>query len=1007
MTAQASLSAPVNPVTGTFTSNGSEFLRSLSQELANVIGSRDAMLFHERFGSVRSVLHSMSVKNDALGPPEMEHAGIDVSTIASRRASCGTAGALVDPAGFLWKPARWKKNWILISLLLSSMLSIVLGAFMGFLDIFEGLVGLLSIGLVASVKEMYRHSHNRPNFVFHRQVLRYSATVYRYREDPTSSSPLPQLLELRVPMGSLVVGDVVKLSSGMTLPFDALLLRSELPMTIQEPSCVGETVKKAKCATRDFFLVGGSTIAEESCDGIAVVCAVGSISSVGSRYLSTNSTKSASFVHQQLNDLAYVILSVGLMTVMVSGVIVLVKSLTGLLSSPLSLPEWLLSILTDGVTIIAATVPKGLYLAVTLSSVCSALRMSSDGIVVYRLEACSTIGDVSTVCVSKSGVLTKPRMVATQLLLSQQEYPIKSSDLLQNMSISWEPGTIQLLTESIAWASKDHAAGTLKGASAEALLSIPLRFHSSLSPILFEDDVATAAHRISTSGLDVCQFPAGSQMKVGASFVSSGSELICFLYGPAEHVLRRTTHLWGSDSTKTEMTPSIRQFHGEYTKGRRTIAFAYAECDPSHSFMSCLSDCKFCLLGLAVLEEQLQDGAPAVVNDCRRANIRVILVTEDALFSSIRTAKGCGLLSERQLLDPCASLDGPSFRTLSDQAIIGQYMPVMAVFAEATASDKERFYRLLSAFQPSGTIAIVGDEGIDVPLLSIRHVSCQLASAGRFTSRVPDIVLKKNWPAFMKAVAVGRSLKYNIRFFLQYQLTVNFGACLTALCVALLESFTLPVKQVQLLWMSFFVDIMAAAALCTEKTEVVMTDGPHENSASSIVTATMWVGIAVQIAFQLVVQLTLNSYGRMLLSGSRELSIVNDEVDDNVFSTFLFNIFTWMQVCNYFNARLLDKSSVISSWYHNKVLRWVVAGVAVAQYAVVQHGGTLMSTEPLTVSEWLWSLLIGGSALVGGKLSRWVSSQYDDPNFLLVRYVSNTLFQLIQRMESQYNHNKV
>lgn len=85
----------------------------------------------------------------------------------------------------------------------------------------------------------------------------------------------------------------------------------------------------------------------------------------------------------------------------------------------------------------------------------------------------------------------------------------------------------------------------------------------------------------------------------------------------------------------------------------------------------------------------------------------------------------------------------------------------------------------------------------------------------------------------------------------------------------------------------------------------------------------------------------------------------------------VFNAFVWMQVFNFFNARLLRHDEKFNAnWRQSKMLLTIVAIIVVLQWGIVQFGGRFMSTVPLTWAQWAFCILVGSGSLLVGWISR-------------------------------------
>ncbi|MBU3914653.1 cation transporting ATPase C-terminal domain-containing protein, partial [bacterium] len=80
--------------------------------------------------------------------------------------------------------------------------------------------------------------------------------------------------------------------------------------------------------------------------------------------------------------------------------------------------------------------------------------------------------------------------------------------------------------------------------------------------------------------------------------------------------------------------------------------------------------------------------------------------------------------------------------------------------------------------------------------------------------------------------------------------------------------------------------------------------------------------------------------------------------------SIFFTLFVLLQFWNLFNAKSLGQSrSVFLGFFKNKVLLIIACVILVGQIMIVQYGGTVFRTVPLSLNDWL-ILLLGSSAVL-------------------------------------------
>ena len=175
------------------------------------------------------------------------------------------------------------------------------------------------------------------------------------------------------------------------------------------------------------------------------------------------------------------------------------------------------------------------------------------------------------------------------------------------------------------------------------------------------------------------------------------------------------------------------------------------------------------------------------------------------------------------------------------------------VMSRARPADKMRLVRLL---QESGeVVAVTGDGTNDAPALNYADVGLAMGSGTAVAKEASDIILlDDSFASVVNAVQWGRSIYLNIQKFIQFQLTINVVALLTAL-IGPFIGIEFPLTVTQMLWVNLIMDTFAALALATEPSyKEVMKKSPR-NVSDFIVTKKMMKSIFGQGIFFLFILL--------------------------------------------------------------------------------------------------------------------------------------------------------
>ncbi|KAJ1358335.1 ATPase, Ca transporting, plasma membrane [Parelaphostrongylus tenuis] len=238
-----------------------------------------------------------------------------------------------------------------------------------------------------------------------------------------------------------------------------------------------------------------------------------------------------------------------------------------------------------------------------------------------------------------------------------------------------------------------------------------------------------------------------------------------------------------------------------------------------------------------------------------------------------------------------------------------------------------------------------------------------------------DIILTDdNFTSIVKAVMWGRNVYDSISKFLQFQLTVNIVAVLTAFIGAVTVSDS-PLKAVHMLWINLIMDTLASLALATEvPTDELLTRKPYGRK-KSLISRTMMKNILCHALYQLVILLTIFYYGDRLFDIKSGLYAPLFAPPSQHF-TIVFNAFVMMTLFNEVNARKVhNERNVFKGLISNRVFCIIWLSTFIGQILITQFGGAWFSTAPLNKSQWLVCLVLGLSTLIWGQVVATIPSK--------------------------------
>jgi Ca2+-transporting ATPase len=599
------------------------------------------------------------------------------------------------------------------------------------------------------------------------------------------------------------------------------------------------------------------------------------------------------------------------------------------------------------VTLIVVAVPEGLPMSVTLSLALSMRRMLKSNTLIRKMHACETIGAITVICTDKTGTLTQNKMKVSKsvfLGLENQEFNHDELSLL--------------IQENIATNSTAH----LDFSNPKKIKPVGNPTEASLLQWLYSMGINYL--NIRNQSMVIEQLTFSTERKFMATLVDSAllRKKIMFVKGAPEVILSKCKQVRYTDKTValSGVQESIDKVLLQFQElGMRTIGFAYEPIEDNIARIKNgeLTQPNLTFLGFIAISDPIRDDVPSAVLQCLKAGIEVKIVTGDTLATTKEIARQIGVWNDSDLGHNI--ITGAEFALLSDEEarIRIQHLKVMC---RARPSDKQRFVQLLQ--QNGAIVAVTGDGTNDAPALNFAQVGLSMGSGTAVAKEASDItLLDDSFSSIAVAIMWGRSLYQNIQRFILFQLTINLTA-LTLVLIGSLLGHKLPLTITQMLWVNLIMDTFAAAALASLPPNERVMDHKPRKSTDFIITKKM--------------RQQIISVGILFIIFLLGLLLYFQDKSGDISPLDLSRYFTYFVMLQFWN--MLNAKAFLSgkSAFHNlsQSIGFVVVLflILIGQILIVQYGGLIFRTIPLSLKDWLFIIGTTSVVLWIGELGRWI-----------------------------------
>jgi len=723
-----------------------------------------------------------------------------------------------------------------------------------------------------------------------------------------------------IPARELVPGDVVLLDEGKKVPADLRLFYSK-NMSADEAALTGESVPVRK--TTEPIATPDLTPADQYCmafsgtfitsgSGKGVVVGTGEHSEIG---------KIAELMKETKETVTPLMRKMADFTRLLVIAILAIAAINFILAVVFGFPA-VYSFLAS-VSLAVAAIPEGLPAILTITLAFGAMTMARRNALIKKLPAAETLGVTTVIGTDKTGTLTKNQMTVSRIYSGGRDYMVSG--------VGYEPEgeffrgglTISPGKESEALTETLRAGYLCNNAALEESEEEEGRYSIVGDPTEGALVVSARKAGISEDRTRLDEIPFSSEQQYMATLHEGPYGNVIYVKGSPERVLKLCQKQLVNGQSEPVRSDVILAKASELAgEALRVLGMAYKPVPPGKKELNREDLEGLTFIGLQGMIDPPREEVMEAVKKCKRAGIRVVMITGDHAETAKAIAQQIGIGE-----DDARVLIGEELSRMSDDELY-EVVDTVSVYARAAPEHK---FRITKQLQRRGHITAVTGDGVnDAPALKAADIGIAMGITGTEVSKeASDIILTDdNFASIVAAVEEGRYVYDNIRKVILYTLPTNGGQTMLVLGAILLAPFlpifnphlggSLPIAPVQILWINLLDAVALALPLIREPKEKGLLDRPPRSPDERIIDSPFFKKVGI-------VSLAMALAGFFVYYIATRICAGDPDEVLAAAQTAAFTTVMLVHICYLFTARSITESAFTFSPFSNK---WVLIGAA-------------------------------------------------------------------------------
>ena len=613
--------------------------------------------------------------------------------------------------------------------------------------------------------------------------------------------------EIEVYSSDIVPGDIVLLSSGDKISADLRLIEVN-NLTIDESVLTGESTSVSKISSainKDVILAERKNMAYAGTSvlsgrGVGIVTATGlntELGEIAQKVNTTKDTKSPLTIRMEKfsKQITFLVVAIAIIITVV------------LYSKGTSGSEIFLSVIALSVS----AMPEGLPLALTMALTIGSNRMSKNNVIVKKLNSVESLGSCTVIATDKTGTLTVNEQTAKKIVL-----PDNSIFDIEGTGYNDKGKIIPLENANIENAKYISKLGVLNNEASLKKVKDGYEYFGDSIDIAFL--ALGQKSQINIDDIEITnRINYESENKYSAVFYKENGNNYCTVKGSLEKVLEFCTTMKVNNKNKKLDIEKIKKQHEDLaSSGYRVIALASGKTKsekPEHLTFE----------GLVAFIDPVREEVTKSISDCKKAGIKVIMITGDHPLTAYSIAKDLGLVENYDEVTSGKELDEYFQKGKKE---FDKFVKSKKIFTRVTPLNK---LEIVESYKRQGEfVAVTGDGVNDAPAIKSANIGIAMGSGTDVAKETSSmIILDDNFNSIVLGIKEGRNAYSNIRKVSYMLLSCGVAEVLFFLLAIILD-MPMPLVAIQLLWLNIVTDGLQDFALSFEKSEEnIMKESPR------------------------------------------------------------------------------------------------------------------------------------------------------------------------------------